>query len=99
MLDCLQNMKRLCDRACLYWKFFNMSNLKKLLVIIPARSGSKGLPDKNIRKFCGKPLLAWPIRVAIESGVASRVVLSTDSKEICHYWRKVRCRSIFFAPS
>ncbi|WP_373364997.1 cytidylyltransferase domain-containing protein, partial [Helicobacter cinaedi] len=37
------------------------------LAIIPARSGSKGLPDKNIKLLCGKPLLAWSIESALDS--------------------------------
>jgi CMP-N,N'-diacetyllegionaminic acid synthase len=51
------------------------------IAIIPARSGSKGLPDKNIRMLNGLPLLAWSINAAIQSNIFSRVVLSTDSKE------------------
>ena len=39
----------------------------KILVLIPARSGSKGIPNKNIKDFCGKPLLAWSIEQASKS--------------------------------
>lgn len=49
------------------------------LAIIPARSGSKGLKDKNIKCLQGKPLLAYSISAAIESGVFSEVMVSTDS--------------------
>ena len=52
-----------------------MSNL----AIIPARSGSKGLPDKNIKLLCGRPLLAHSVEVAIESGKFGKVFVSTDS--------------------
>ncbi len=49
------------------------------LAIIPARSGSKGLPDKNIKLLCGKPLLAWSIESALDSKYIDEVVVSTDS--------------------
>lgn len=51
------------------------------LAIIPARSGSKGLPGKNIRLLDGLPLLAWSIFTARESGIFDRIILSTDSEE------------------
>ena len=50
------------------------------LAIIPARSGSKRIPDKNIHPFAGKPLLAWSVGHALESGVFDRVYVSTDSE-------------------
>ncbi|WP_104743635.1 cytidylyltransferase domain-containing protein [Helicobacter cinaedi] len=49
------------------------------LAIIPARSGSKGLPDKNIKSLCGKPLLAWSVESALNSKYIDEVVVSTDS--------------------
>ncbi|TLD96480.1 acylneuraminate cytidylyltransferase family protein [Helicobacter jaachi] len=52
---------------------------KRFLAIIPARSGSKGLPDKNIKSLCGKPLLAWSIESALDSKYIDEVVVSTDS--------------------
>jgi len=51
----------------------------KRLAIIPARSGSKGLENKNIRELCGKPLVAYTIEAAIESGIFDKVMVSTDS--------------------
>ncbi len=51
------------------------------IAIIPARSGSKGLKDKNIRLLNGKPLLAYSVEAAIESGLFDTVHVSTDSKE------------------
>lgn len=53
--------------------------MQTILCIIPARSGSKGIPDKNIKLFSGKPLLAWSIYQAINSKFQMRVVVSTDS--------------------
>lgn len=52
----------------------------KRLAIIPARSGSKGIRDKNIVDLCGKPLMAYSIEAAINSGMFDRVVVSTDSE-------------------
>ena len=54
----------------------------KNIAVIPARSGSKGLPDKNIRPVNGKPLLAYTIEAALESGCFDTVHVSTDSE---HY--------------
>lgn len=51
----------------------------KNLAIIPARSGSKGLPDKNIRELAGKPLMAYTIEAALDSGIFETVMVSTDS--------------------
>lgn len=54
----------------------------KIIVIIPARGGSKRIPHKNIIDFCGKPLIAWTIEAAIKSNLFDRVIVSTDSQEI-----------------
>lgn len=52
----------------------------KRLAIIPARAGSKGVRDKNIVDLCGKPLMAYSIEAATNSGLFDRVVVSTDSE-------------------
>jgi pseudaminic acid cytidylyltransferase len=52
------------------------------IAIIPARGGSKRIPRKNIRPFCGKPMIARSIEAALESGVFDAVVVSTDDDEI-----------------
>lgn len=59
-----------------------MINRKKVLAIIPARGGSKGLPGKNIRLVCGKPLIAWSIEQARACSEIDSVIVSTDSMEI-----------------
>jgi N-acylneuraminate cytidylyltransferase/CMP-N,N'-diacetyllegionaminic acid synthase len=56
-------------------------NQKKILAIIGARSGSKGVPDKNVRMLAGKPLMAWIINVAKSSKYINRVIVSTDSEK------------------
>lgn len=54
----------------------------KILAIIPARGGSKGIPKKNIKPLLGKPLIAWTIEQAQKSEYISRVFVSTEDKEI-----------------
>lgn len=55
---------------------------KKILAIIPARGGSKGLPGKNIKELHGKPLIRWSIHHAQESKYIDEIFISTDSREI-----------------
>ena len=55
---------------------------KKILAIIPARSGSKGLKNKNIKLLAGKPLVTWPIIAAKQSKYIDKCIVSTDSKNI-----------------
>lgn len=58
------------------------------IAIIPARSGSKGLKDKNILPLCGQPLLGWSIDAALQSGCFSEVMVSTDSEEYADIARR-----------
>ena len=59
-----------------------MKNARPTVVaVIPARSGSKGLPHKNIKIMNGKPLMVWSIEQAIECEYIDDVIVSTDSKE------------------
>jgi len=51
-----------------------------VVAFIPARAGSKRVPDKNIKPFCGHPMLAYTVRAAIDSGVFDAVICATDSK-------------------
>ena len=50
----------------------------KVICIIPARGGSKGIKNKNLKKICGKPLIAYPILAAIKSKVCDKILVSTD---------------------
>lgn len=52
------------------------------LAVIPARGGSKRIPRKNIKEFCGKPIIACSIEAAIESGCFDKIIVSTDDEEI-----------------
>lgn len=58
------------------------------ICVIPARGGSKRIPRKNIREFCGKPMLAWSIIAAQESGCFDHIIVSTDDNEIADVARK-----------
>ena len=60
----------------------------KSIAIIPARSGSKGLPDKNIRPLNGIPLIAYTIKAALDSGMFDTVMVSTDSEKYAEIARK-----------
>ena len=53
----------------------------KRIAYIPARSGSKGVPGKNIRMLCGKPLLGWIVQAALDTGLFDKVMVSTDTQE------------------
>ena len=59
-----------------------MFNNNKILVVIPARGGSKGIPRKNIRLLDGKPLIAYSIEIAKASAYVDDIVVTTDDSEI-----------------
>ena len=71
----------------------------KTLAIIPARSGSKSLPNKNIRPIAGKPLLAWSIEHAKNSKLIDRVLVSTDSELYRHIALDYGAEAPFLRPS
>ena len=52
------------------------------VAVIPARGGSKRIPRKNIKTFCGRPMIAWSILAAQQSGLFERIIVSTDDEEI-----------------
>lgn len=58
------------------------------IAIITARGGSKRIPRKNIREFCGKPILAYSIQATRECGLFDRVMVSTDDEEIAEMARR-----------
>lgn len=64
------------------WVSVNPAAKDIRLLVIPARGGSKRIPQKNIRLFHGKPLLAWPILAAQQSGLFDRIIVSTDSPDV-----------------
>lgn len=72
---------------------------KRVLALVPARAGSKGLPNKNIRPLAGKPLLAWPVEAALAADCVDRVVLSTDSEEFAAIGRQFGADVPFLRPA
>lgn len=60
---------------------------EKAIAIITARGGSKRIPKKNIKEFCGKPIIAYSIWAALDSGIFDEVMVSTDSEEIAEIAR------------
>jgi len=75
----------------------SLSN-KKILAIVPARKGSKGLKDKNIKKFAGKPLIYWSIKSAQNSKYINKLIVSTDSKKIQSYCKSMKVDVPFLRP-
>ncbi len=75
-----------------------MINGKKILAVIPARGGSKGLPGKNIRPLVGKPLISWSIEQGLSSKYIDKVVVSTDSPGIAEIARKAGAHVPFLRP-
>lgn len=70
-----------------------------ILVIIPARGGSKGIPKKNIQPLNGKPLIAYSIEAALRSSRIERVVVSTDSEEIAQISLQFGAEVPFLRPA
>lgn len=71
----------------------------KILALIPARGGSKGLPRKNVLPAGGRPLIAWTIEAALGATCINRVVLSSDDDEIIAAARECGCDVPFRRPS
>lgn len=68
------------------------------IAVIPARGGSKRIPGKNIKPFCGKPMIAWSIEAARQSGCFDRIVVSTDNAEIAEIARTHGAEVPFIRP-
>jgi CMP-N,N'-diacetyllegionaminic acid synthase len=71
---------------------------KKVLAIIPARGGSKGLPGKNIMPMCGKPLIGWSISQAAESKYIDEILVTSDNQNIIDVARKFGAIAPFVRP-
>lgn len=68
------------------------------IALVPARGGSKRIPNKNIKLFAGKPLISYPIQAAKDSGLFDRIIVSTDSDEIAEIARKEGAEIPFTRP-
>ena len=69
------------------------------LAIIPARGGSKRIPRKNVKLFCGKPMIAWSIGAARASGLFDHIVVSTDDMEISEVAKAYGAEVPFMRPA
>lgn len=76
-----------------------MALSSRILAIIPARGGSKGLPRKNLARLLGKPLIAWTIETAVACTAIDRVVVSTEDEEIATIARYFGAETPFVRPS
>lgn len=76
-----------------------MTSPQDILAIIPARSGSKSIPDKNIRAFAGKPMLAHSIEHARAAAMIGRVIVSTDSAHYADIARSFGAEAPFLRPA
>ena len=69
------------------------------IAIIPARGGSKRIPRKNVREFCGRPMIAWSISAALEANLFGHVLVSTDDEEIAEVARSAGANVPFVRPA
>lgn len=69
------------------------------IAIIPARSGSKRIPRKNIKDFSGRPMIAWAIGAAHDSGLFDHIIVSTDDEEIAKLSRNLGAETPFIRPA
>ncbi|MCB2182809.1 MAG: pseudaminic acid cytidylyltransferase [Desulfobulbaceae bacterium] len=69
------------------------------IALIPARGGSKRIPGKNIKNFCGKPIIAYSIEAALEAQIFDRIIVSTDSDEIGSVARQYGAEVPFVRPA
>lgn len=76
-----------------------MIEKRKILALIPARGGSKGIKGKNIVELCGKPLIAYSILAGLESKYIDKVVVTTDSEEIAEVSKRFGAEVPFFRPA
>lgn len=71
----------------------------KVLAIVPARGGSKGIPRKNIRPFAGYPLIAYSITAALQAETVTRVIVTTDDEDIAEIARRYGAETPFLRPA
>jgi N-acylneuraminate cytidylyltransferase len=69
-----------------------------IVAVIPARGGSKRIPRKNIKTFCGRPMIAWSILAAQQSDLFDRIIVSTDDEEIAAVARAWGAETPFMRP-
>ena len=70
-----------------------------VVAVIPARGGSKRIPHKNIKPFCGRPMIAYSIEAAKDAGIFDRIIVSTDSEEIAEVAKSCGAEVPFVRPT
>lgn len=70
----------------------------KTIAVIPARGGSKRIPRKNVKPFCGKPMIAYSIEAAIRAGIFDEIIVSTDDEEIADIAKNAGASVPFMRP-
>ncbi len=73
--------------------------MERMLAVIPARGGSKGVPKKNIKEILNKPLIAYTIEAALQSEIFADVIVSTDSEEIAQVAKRFGANVPFIRPN
>ena len=68
------------------------------IAVIPARGGSKRILNKNIKNFCGKPLIAWSIQIALQSNLFDKIFISTENQDIIKISKKYGAEVPFIRP-
>lgn len=76
-----------------------MKPVPRVLAVVPARGGSKGIPRKNLADVAGRPLLAWTLKAAQDSGVVDELIVSTDDAEIAAVARRWGASVPFLRPA
>ena len=80
-------------------KVYPNTGKRMKITVIPARGGSKRIPRKNIKLFCGKPMIAWSIEAARASGLFDHIVVSTDDIEIAEVAKAYGAEVPFMRPA
>ncbi len=75
-----------------------MKNKNNLLIVIPARGGSKRIPYKNIKKIGGQPMIYWPIRELLKKFTSQDLIISTDDKKIISTLEEIDIKVPFLRP-
>ena len=85
-------------RPLLIYMCQDRGNSMKTVALIPARSGSKSIPEKNIKNIAGKPLIAWSIEQAISAKLVDDVYVSTDCEKIAEISKSFGAKTPFLRP-
>ena len=71
---------------------------KKIIAIVPARRGSKRIPQKNVKHFYGKPIIKWPLEVLKQSKIIDEIIISTDCEDVISISEEMGIKVPFLRP-